>query len=325
MIDRKLDHLDLAMKSQMSEASRDTRFYYEPALSSHQAPVDLSLPFLGKKLQNPLWISSMTGGTAKGKAINQNLAKVARRFGLGMGLGSLRPLLSGKQHFDDFNLRPFIGDELPLYGNLGVAQIDELLKTNSLAKLSAIVTELELDGLFVHINPLQEFLQPEGDRFNRSALEIIEELLLKAEFPIAVKEVGCGMGPASMKALMQLPLSCFEFASYGGTNFSKLELLRGQEAVATHYNCLTAIGHSASEMVERANKINFSMPLIISGGIHSFADAYYLLQKSKAPAIYGLASRLLPHAESEESFCSFIERELEGLKFCHRFLRLAEE
>jgi isopentenyl-diphosphate delta-isomerase len=124
---RKEDHIELAFRSQVDTMALDERFYYEPLLAAH--PPAGSLPevaFGNKRMKAPLWVSSMTGGTEKAYIINQNLARACNEFGLGMGLGSCRPLLSGTERLKDFDIRPLTGDKVPLYANLGIAQIQEL-------------------------------------------------------------------------------------------------------------------------------------------------------------------------------------------------------
>src|SRR5690606_7709496 len=112
-----------------------------------------------------LWISSMTGGTKEALQINRNLAQAANEFGLGFGLGSCRSLLTENTRFHEFDLRSMIGDELPFFANLGVAQVEELIAKKELNRLHDMVEKLRADGLIIHINPLQEWFQPEGDRF----------------------------------------------------------------------------------------------------------------------------------------------------------------
>src|SRR5690242_10259141 len=129
--DRKQDHIDLAFESDMGNKGPDGRFIYEPMLSAHPSPdLDLSIPFLGKTLNAPLWVSSMTGGTEQALTINRRLAESCARFGLGMGLGSCRPLLQNLDRIEDFDVRNIIGTELPLYANLGIAQVETLLEEN---------------------------------------------------------------------------------------------------------------------------------------------------------------------------------------------------
>lgn len=327
--DRKQDHIDLAFSAQTLANWQDDRFYYEPALSEHPRPEQL-IPFnFGTKtLSFPLWVSSMTGGTAKARLINQNLAKASREFGLGFGLGSCRKVITHPECFPDFDMREIIGSSLPFFANLGVAQIEEWLSQGKADKIHYVIQQLQADGLIIHLNPLQEFLQPEGDVIKEKPIQTIERFLEQFEYPVIVKEVGQGMGPASLKALLKLPLLAIEFGAFGGTNFSMLEIQRQDPARAEQMLPLTRIGHTALEMVEYCNNIVDSTKvlcqhLIISGGIRSFLDGYYLIQKSKIPAIYGQASGFLLHAQEDyNDLQQYIRTQLRGLQLAYAFLKV---
>ena len=326
---RKKDHIDLALKSQVEKAAFDPRFDYEPMLSAH--PMEGSVPptsFLGKFLKMPVWVSSMTGGTLHAKTINKNLAKACYEFGMGMGLGSCRQLLYSDEHLQDFQVRKFIGSEYPLYANLGIAQLEELVSNKQTSKINELLDKLEADGLIVHVNPLQEAMQPEGDLVQQAPIDTIKELLERLEVPIIVKEVGQGFGPRSMAELLKLPLAAVEFAAGGGTNFAKLELLRSDQRMQDTFSGIARVGHSAAEMVSSLNKIveredwKVKVPhVIISGGVTSFLDGYYLIRNSRIPAVYGQASSFLNHArEDYESLQSFVSSQLRGLELAYAFL-----
>lgn len=340
--DRKLDHIDLAFRADMAKAGTDPRFYYEPMLAGHpDAWLDLSISFLGKKLNAPLWVSSMTGGTEKAFTINRRLAEACARFGLGMGLGSCRPLLESQDRLVDFDLRPVMGDDLPLYANLGIAQVEELITSGNTAKMEDLIGLLRADGLIIHVNPLQEWLQPEGDQIRIPPIETIQTVLEAIDFPIIVKEVGQGMGPASLRALLSLPIAAFEYAAHGGTNFSRLELLRSENQKRDTYHAVSHLGHTIDEMTDwirdmqtdtvhagdAINRVSTEasqqMHYIVSGGIKDFLDGYYHLQRLGMPAIYGQASGFLKYAtESQEALDTYIHQQIEGLKLAHTYLRL---
>ncbi|MEI8347528.1 MAG: isopentenyl-diphosphate delta-isomerase, partial [Pseudomonadota bacterium] len=204
---RKNDHLKMAAQSQTPHQSLYGQLSYEPLFGSPQLK-ERDYLFLGKKLKAPLWVSSMTGGGEKSGVINQRLAQVVAEFELGMGLGSCRLLLESKtpkKVWQHFNLRPTLGKERPFYANLGIAQVEKLLEKNELNAIEDMVGRLAADGLIIHINPLQEFLQPEGDRYRRPAIDTIKEFLEKTTLKVMVKEVGQGMGPLSIDALLRLP------------------------------------------------------------------------------------------------------------------------
>jgi isopentenyl-diphosphate delta-isomerase len=327
MEDRKKDHIDLALNSQTLKDNLDSRFDYEPLFSPHPSGPPVPFKFLEKNLLNPIWMSSMTGGTKMAGAINRNLARACKEFGMGMGLGSCRIIMDDDKYFDDFNVRPIIGDDFPLYANLGIAQIEEFLESNSINRIRALLDRLQADGLVVHINPLQEWCQPEGDRFKNAPIDTLNRLLDQTDFRIIVKEVGQGMGPASLRALLKLPLEAIEFAAYGGTNFTMVELERGAPAMKAFYEPITSLGHTAEEMVDMANLIVEEEPeikckqLIISGGIKTFLDAYYLVKKSRLPAIYGQASGFLMHArENYETLQEYVDYQVKGWQLAEAYL-----
>lgn len=333
-VSRKKDHIELAFESRVEAHELDDRFNYEPLKSPHPAPGSLPpLPFLGKTLRTPIWVSSMTGGTGHAGTINRNLARACAEFGMGMGLGSCRQLLSGDKHLADFDVRGALGPELPLYANLGVAQVEQLLAKRETGRIDALIERLRADGLIVHINPLQEAMQPEGDRLRQSPLSTLEALLKNAAFPVIVKEVGQGFGPASLHALMQLPLAAIEFGAAGGTNFSKLELQRGEAEKQRIFARFASVGHTASEMLDHTNQFHSALAkklrvrqLILSGGVADFLDGYYLIQKSVIPAVYGQASSFLKHARGEyEPLRRYVAAQVRGLELAFAFLTLKEK
>jgi isopentenyl-diphosphate Delta-isomerase len=328
MSERKGEHIKLALKAQTASIESDKRFIYEPLLKPHPSGDLIPFQFLGKELKTPIWASSMTGGTAKAQFINENIARVCKDFGMGMGLGSCRQLLDDDTYLKDFKMRKFIGDKLPFYANLGIAQIDLLLKENKIDKVKKLMEKLHTDGLIVHINPLQEWFQPEGNNIHRAPIDIIEELLNRFEYPVIVKEVGQGMGAISLKRLLQLPLQAIEFGAFGGTNFSLLELLRGEPADLEVFKSFAYVGQTAEQMVNAINQLSGTITLncrevIISGGIKSFLDGYYLTNKCTIHSIFGMASSILNHATvSYEQLHKFIENQVKGLTLAESYLRI---
>ena len=327
---RKKDHIELAFKSRVEQSELDSRFYYEPMLAAHpQDQINESFKFLNKSFKQPIWVSSMTGGTALAGKINRNLAKACKDFGLGMGLGSCRALLESDEFLKDYSVRKDIGDQ-PLYTNLGIAQVEQLVADNSLYKIDDLVRKLEADGLIIHVNPLQEWLQPEGDNISQNPMETIHKVLDGVNTNVIVKEVGQGFGINSMKALLQLPLQAIEFSAGGGTNFSSLELLRADKAMQETYKKISSLGHSALEMVNFYNDALAELgdkvlcnEVIISGGVKDFLDGYYFINKVNGNAIYGQASAMLAHAKEDyELLHNFVSAQIAGLALAKNYLRV---
>jgi isopentenyl-diphosphate delta-isomerase len=246
-----------------------------------------------------------------------------------MGLGSCRPLLENpKKYLDEFAVRSMIGSEQVLFANLGIAQIEKSIKSDETAKIEDLVGLLEADGLIVHVNPLQEWIQPEGDRIVNPPVDTIKSLLEKTDLQIIVKEVGQGMGPKSLNELMQLPV-IIEFGAYGGTNFSQLEINRREVDDGTEMRELAYLGHTAEEMVAFFNDEKAQLGdvackgVIIAGGIKTYLDGYYFVKKLNHTAVYGQASSMLHHARiSYQSLQEFITKQIDGYQLASELLTL---
>lgn len=327
---RKKDHIDLAFKSRTDISDQDQRFHYEPLLQPHPSPGLAPFSFLGKEQKIPIWVSSMTGGTKLAGTINRNLAMACNEFGMGMGLGSCRIILDDDSHFEDFNMRQILGENLPLWANLGIAQVEELVIKNQLAKAERLVEKLKADGLIVHVNPMQEWFQPEGDILSLPPLETIKRLLDQANFPVIVKEVGQGMGPESLRELLRLPLQAIEFGAFGGTNFAKVELLRDDQSRQSLFEPLCRVGEDAAGMLKHINQMvseeePLCKELIISGGIKTFLDGYYLIKKSSLPSVYGMASTFLHYArEDYAQLRDYVQSQVSGLEMAEAYLTIRE-
>lgn len=327
---RKQDHIELAFISQTTE--NDKRFYYEPAITT-MPEENLKFPEFslgGKQNKVPFWISSMTGGTKQASNINKRLANACRIFGMGMGLGSCRIILDDDTYFEDFNLRPILGDAVPFFANLGIAQIEQLFKNNKQNQIIDLVQKLNTDGLIVHINPLQEWLQPEGDRYTWTPIETIKKLIDISNFPIIVKEVGQGFGPKSIESILQLPIEALDFGAHGGTNFARLELERSSEISKQALSPLAQIGHTPIEMIEFVNRFINShsetiqcKKVIVSGGIRNFLDGYYYTGIINCDAIYGQASAMLKMALiGQDELNEYCNAQILGLKAAYKFLTI---
>lgn len=325
--DRKKDHIDLAIASKTLAHEKDNRFNYEPLFAVHPSEQqDILSFFINKQFGAPIWVSSMTGGTGIAKNINQNLARACKEYQLGMGLGSCRKILFSDEYLSDFAMRPIIGDQ-PLYANLGIAQINELIANKQIHVISDLINKLEADGLIVHINPVQEWLQPEGDIIEcYTPLQTIQELIDKLDISIIVKEVGQGFGPQSLEELMKLPITAIEFGAFGGTNFAKLENLRDPKTDIIDPICF--VGHDCSEMISlindkmlNANGQYQCTNFIISGGVRDYLDGFYYNSLLKSNSVYGQAAGFLKHAhQNYDQLAHYVEQQISGYKFAMRYL-----
>lgn len=182
--------------------------------------VDPSIHFLGKKLSFPLLISSMTGGDHELlRTINRNLAEAAERTGVAMGVGSQRVMFTHQQAAQSFTLRDIAPNAL-LFGNIGAVQLN---KGFGLDECRTAVNILEADGLFLHLNPLQEAIQPEGDTCFAGLGKKIGQIVRHLEVPVIVKEIGCGLSFPDAEYLCAQDVRFLDVAGTGGTSWSRIE------------------------------------------------------------------------------------------------------
>jgi isopentenyl-diphosphate Delta-isomerase len=223
--------------------------------------VGLEVELLGRRLGAPLLVSAMTGGTREAAAINDELAAAATERGLAMVLGSGRVLLDDPSLLWTFGTasRPPL-----LLANLGVAQL-------SAERALRLVERLDADGLTVHLNPLQEALQPEGTPTFAGALTAIAETVDRLRpLPVVVKEVGFGLDDEDVRALHAVGVAAIDVAGAGGTNWALIEGRRGPGGVAEPFGDW---GLSTRDALEGARRAAPAATLIASGGLHTGVDA----------------------------------------------------
>lgn len=220
--------------------------------------VDLRTIFLGKKV-NPMMISAITGGFAGAVEINRQLAACAEKHLLPFGLGSMRAMLEGIEE-ESYLVRKQC-PSVPLVGNLGIAQ----LSSYEPERIEALVQKAELDALAIHLNPLQEILQPEGDRKFSGALGRIGKLCDSLSVPVIAKETGAGIGGGDARKLKEAGVKYVDVAGAGGTSWSKVEYMRGGKPPG-----FEEWGTPTVECIEECKGV---LPLIGSGGVRSGIDA----------------------------------------------------
>ena len=188
------------------------------------ASVNITKDWLGKAVSAPLFIGSMTGGTDHADAINAALAAVAERCGVGLALGSQRAALErGRGGAHIRSLAPSV----PLVGNLGGVQ---LAADGGIDLAHRAVDDIEADALFIHLNPLQEAVQPEGETDWRGVLAAIETLVPRIGCPVIAKEVGVGISAAAARRLYDAGIHSVDVAGLGGTNWTRIEAARREDA-----------------------------------------------------------------------------------------------
>ena len=230
--ERKAQHLEICIDDSRYEVEGGTtmldhvRFVHSALPELAQDSVDLATTFLGTHISMPVFISSMTGGSAEGYRLNKLLAQIAERVGIPVGMGSIRILFRKPDVIDHFMLKQH-APSVPVFANIGGVQLRE---ADAIAPLVELVKRLEVDGLAVHLNPGQELAQPEGDRDFDGVIDGIRRLCDASPVPIIAKETGFGIGPRDAARLLSAGVRYVDVAGSGGTNWVTVEAYRLNEA-----------------------------------------------------------------------------------------------
>lgn len=306
-IKRKSDHIQINLQNDVASGYTSGferyHFIHNALPEIDLKDVDTSTRFLSKKLQIPLIISSMTGGTEESHRINLSLARAAAQYGLAMGVGSMRAAIDNPAAMQSFRVRDVAPDIL-LFANLGAVQLNY---GYALEQCTRAVESINADGLILHLNPLHEALQPEGETNFSNLLSKIETICNSLKKPVIVKEVGWGISEDVAKMLLNAGVSVIDVAGAGGTSWSQVEMYRSEsESMERIARGFRSWGIPTSESIQVVRKISPDIPVIASGGLISGID----LAKSLVLGadIGGIAGPFLrAAAKSEQELDELIE------------------
>jgi isopentenyl-diphosphate Delta-isomerase len=271
---RKLEHLRLSLEASV-QSTRGAGF--ERFAFTHQALPDLDLDaidtttsFLGKPLKLPFLISSMTGGAQAAGDINRRLALVAQTVGIAFGVGSQRAGLTHKDLRPTYQVRSVAPDVL-LFANLGAVQLNYGMRKEQCLEA---IEMIGADALVLHLNPLQEALQPEGDHNFKGLIEKIAMLCQELPVPVIVKEVGCGISEQTAALLAKAGVAAIDVAGLGGTSFARVEAFRRERPEEVELAlAFSEWGIPTAEALVATHRAAPLLPLIASGGLHHGLDA----------------------------------------------------
>lgn len=303
---RKIEHINAILKDPLTD--RSARYFDRICLTHRALPqldlsdIDTSTEFMGKRLSFPLLLSSMTGGDHElVRQINRNLAEAAQRTGVGLAVGSQRVMFSDPAARESFDLRKFAPDAL-LLGNIGAVQLNYGL---GIEQCQQAVDLLQADGLYLHLNPLQEAVQPEGDTDFSDLAQRIAEVVEGINVPVLLKEVGCGLSVADIELGLKAGVQYFDVAGSGGTSWSRIEHHRRDQdelgLVFQDWGIPTPIA------LQQATALQSGATLVASGGLRDGID----MVKSVilGASLGGLAAPFLePAMESADAVVAQIER-----------------
>jgi len=298
---RKADHIRICLEEDVqchatTNGLERYRFTHCCLPELDRNEIDLTTTFLGKKLGAPLLISSMTGGTDIAGKINFRLAEVAQHYKIAMGVGSQRVAVENPDVLGTFAVRSLAPDIL-LFANLGAVQLNY---EYGLDECLRVVELLEADALILHLNPLQECIQPKGNTNFRSLLEKIAQLCQKLPVPVIAKEVGNGISATMAQKLISAGVAAIDVAGAGGTSWAKVESERAENQRARRLGMTFADwGLPTAECITSIRAIATDIPLIASGGLRHGMDAAKAI--ALGADIAGLALPFLQAAAESEA------------------------
>lgn len=305
-IDRKNGHIDLALAQAIEQSDfARWRLKHRALPEVNFQEIDLSTPFLGQRLNAPIFVSSMTGGPARAERINQSLAIACRELGLAMGVGSQRIALeTANQSGINRSIRECIGRQ-PLMANYGAINLAGLSHPS---ELSQIIDPLEADGLILHLNPMQEILQPHGDTDWQYVIDRINQVCEWSPIPVIVKEVGFGLDLESARLLRDAGVAVLDVAGRGGTRFDQIERqLAGHGQRLPTASAFSDWGYSTVESLELCASLVPKSALWASGGIRHGVDVAKALCLGAGAC--GIGGAVLPAAlDSPAATIEFLQQ-----------------
>ncbi len=270
---RKADHIKINLeqdvRSALTTGLEKLHFVHEALPELNLDEVDTSLSLFGKKLQAPILVSSMTGGTVEAQTINLRLAEAAQAAGVAMGVGSQRAAIEDPEKAITFQIRKVAPDIL-LFANLGAVQLNY---GYGLEHCRRAVEMIGADALVLHLNPLQEAVQAGGDTNWKGLARKIEEISKKLGVPVIVKEVGWGISERTAKILAECGVAAIDVAGAGGTSWSQVEMHRAPDEF-TRELAATFVGWGipTAESIRVVQRAVPGMIVFASGGIKDGLD-----------------------------------------------------
>ena len=313
---RKGDHVDICAKEDLSQDYYywdDIKLVHNPLPEIDLDEISTSTTIFGRKLDAPLIISAMTGGYGKAEEINRNLASAAAEFGLGMGVGSQRAALENTELARTYSvIKEF---DVPLrIANLGVPQ---LIKQGSTEPIGiedgrAAMEMIDAHLLAIHMNYLQEIVQPEGDTKSRGGLKALEAFA--TALPVIAKETGAGIPKEAALKLKRAKVKGLDVGGLGGTSFSAVEYYRAKSAGdAKRANIGRTFWDWGIPTPVAVVVANVGLPIISTGGLRSGLDVARAIAIGAGCA--GMAGRLLPAAlEGKEAVSRELKTIIDELK-----------
>lgn len=311
---RKKEHLELCLDTKTVTSPHGTgldrySFLHNALPEVDIAEIDLSTTFLGKPLKAPLLISSMTGGFDLARKVNRNLAVAAQELGLAMGVGSQRVALEEESVAGSFKVRDLAPDIL-LLANLGAVQLNYGYGVEHCRRA---VQMIQADGLILHLNVLQEAVQPEGNRNFKGLCDKIAQVCRQLEVPAMAKEVGSGISADVAVRLKRAGVKAIDVAGRGGTSWYAVEAKRAAKRGKPVDQAFVDWGIPTEEALVQVRQAVPDMEIVASGGIRSGLDIAKAIALGANVAAIG-QPLLAPALDSPEKVIRFLQGIIYELK-----------
>lgn len=311
---RKKEHLELCLDGGSIASPHGTGldhyyFIHNALPEVDMAEIDLRTTFLGKPLKAPLLISSMTGGFELAGKVNRNLSLAAQRLGLAMGVGSQRVALENESVADSFAVRELAPDIL-LLANLGAVQLNY---GYGIDQCRQAVRMIQADGLILHLNVLQEAVQPEGNRNFKGLAGKVAEICRQLEVPVLAKEVGSGISTDVALRLRGAGVKAIDVAGRGGTSWYAVEAIRAARKREPPNLTFSDWGIPTEEALIQVRAAVPDLEIIASGGIRNGLDVAKSIALGANVAAIG-QPLLVPALESAEKVVKFLLAIMEEVK-----------
>lgn len=314
--ERKKDHIRINLEQDTSSGLttnlENYHFQHNAIPELNLDEIATSTTFLGRHLTYPLLISSMTGGTPRAAEINAALAEAAQKHGIAIGLGSQRAAIEDPKLTDTYRIRK-IAPDIVILANLGAVQLNYGYGIDTCRRAVGMV---EADGLILHLNALQEALQPNGDTHFSGLLKRIEAVCQNLEVPVIAKEVGWGISAEAAVRLVDAGVYAIDVAGAGGTSWSQVERHRAEtKAQETQAAIFKTWGIPTADAVVQVHEALPEVPLIASGGLRSGIDIAKCI--ALGANLCGIAGPFLKAAvQSAESVSDSIRQYANELRTC---------
>lgn len=317
---RKDQHLDLVLEGKgrhgLASGFDDWRFVHEALPDLDYGSIDLGADLVGRRLQAPLLISAMTGGPARAEAINARLAEAAQHLGIALAVGSQRAALeAGHAGGLDRSLRDRAPDT-PILANIGAAQLTQGF---DLDQARRVIDMIGADALVVHLNPLQEACQPEGDRDWWGVGAALQALIRQLDVPVIIKETGAGISALTAQKLVAMGAAGIDVAGAGGTNWGLIEGERATDPLdRAHAMAFADWGIPTARAIAEARNALPETVIIGSGGVRNGVDVAKALRLGAD--IVGMAAGVIQSAthstEAVVEHFQLVIRQLRTTCFC---------